>query len=71
MTIYTEFECGRLPKRKDIVSNLESSGYIVADESRQTLSIRKTFQKGMLIFSKKKIILKIDLNIFFLLAHRF
>lgn len=68
MTISTEFECSRMPKRKDVISNLRSSGYIVADESSQTLSIRKMFQKGMLIFSKRKIILKIDLNIFYLLA---
>ncbi|MDY1591690.1 MAG: hypothetical protein RBS85_05965 [Methanofastidiosum sp.] len=68
MTIYTEFECGKLPRRKDIISNLISSGYAVTDESKQSLSIRKTFQDGKLIFSKNKIMLKINLNIFFLLA---
>ena len=68
MTIYAEFECGRLPKRKDIISNLRSSGYTVTDDSRQMLSIRKTFQEGNLIFSKNMVMLKIHLNIFFLLA---
>jgi hypothetical protein len=68
MTIYTEFECGRLPRRKDIISNLESSGYNVTDESKQTLSIRKTFQDGKLVFNKNKVMLKINLHIFFLLA---
>jgi len=68
MTIYTEFECGRLPRRKDIISNLNSSGYTVTNEAKQTLSIRKTFQEGNLIFSKNKVMLKINLNLFFLLA---
>ncbi|KYC53595.1 MAG: hypothetical protein AMQ74_00338 [Candidatus Methanofastidiosum methylothiophilum] len=68
MTIYTEFECGRLPKRKDIISNLISSGYTVSYESKQELSIKKMFQEGNLIFSKHKVMLKINLNIFFLLA---
>mgnify|MGYP000868881791 FL=1 len=68
MTIYTEFECGRLPKRKDIISNLISSGYAVSTESRQTLSIRKTFQDGKLVFSKNKVMLKMKLNLIFLLA---
>ena len=68
MTIYTEFEYGRLPKRKDIISNLKSSGYTVTDESRQELSIKKTFQDGKLVFSKNKIMLKMKLNLIFLLA---
>jgi hypothetical protein len=68
MTIYAEFECGKLPKRKDIISNLRSSGYAVTDESKQMLSIRKTFQGGKLVFNKRKVMLKINLNIFFLLA---
>ncbi len=68
MTIYTEFECGRLPKRKDIISNLKSSGYTVSTGSRQTLSIRKTFQDGKLVFSKNKVMLKMKLNLIFLLA---
>lgn len=68
MTIYTEFECTRLPKRKDIISNLRSSGYAVTDESRQTLSIRKTFQEGKLVFSKNRVMLKMKLNLIFLLA---
>ncbi|HOE93340.1 MAG TPA: hypothetical protein PLK11_04200 [Methanofastidiosum sp.] len=68
MTIYTEFECGRLPKRKDIISNLISSGYAVSTESRQTLSIRKTFQDGKLVFSKNKVMLKMKLNLIFLLT---
>jgi len=71
MTIYTEFECGRLPKRKDIVSNLKSSGYSVTRESKQTLSIRKTFQDGKLVFSKKRVMLKMKLNLIFLLPYRF
>jgi len=68
MTIYTEFEHGRLPRRKDIISNLESSGYAVTGESKQTLSIKKTFHGGKLVFNKRKVMLKINLNIFFLLA---
>ena len=68
MTISTEFECGKLPRRKDIISNLKSSGYAVSTGSRQTLSIRKTFQDGKLVFSKNKVMLKMKLNLIFLLA---
>lgn len=38
----------------------------MTDESRQTLSIRKTFQEGKLVFNKHKVMLKINLNIFYL-----
>ena len=68
MTIYTEFECGKLPRRKDIISNLKSSGYTVSTGSKQTLSIKKTFQDGKLVFSKNKVMLKMKLNLIFLLA---